>query len=130
MPVPGSKGKKLILIVDDDEVTRDACFQVLSKAGFKVLTVSDGNACLSEAKKCRPDLVLIDLNMPGVSGLEVIDLLKKVDAMIQKVVITGSTDIDLDKEIISKGRASGYLKKPFIPEELKTIVHRTLGALS
>lgn len=127
MPVHGSERKKLILIVDDDEVIRDSCFQVLSKAGFKVLTVSDGNACLSEAKKCRPDLVLIDLNMPGVSGLEVIDLLNKVDRKIQKVVITGSADIDLDKEIISKGRASGYLKKPFIPEELKTIV---IGALS
>ncbi len=126
MPVLGSKGKKLILIVDDEEATRDSCFQVLSKAGYKVLTASDGNACLSEAKKCRPDLVLIDLNMPGVSGLELIDLLNKVAPKIQKVVITGNATIDLDKEVIGTGRASAYLKKPFIPDELKSIVQRVL----
>ncbi|MFH1674760.1 MAG: response regulator [Pseudomonadota bacterium] len=126
MPVPGSGCKKLILIVDDEEATRDSCFQVLAKAGYRVLTASNGDTGLAEVRRCHPDLVLIDLNMPGVSGLEVIDLLNRMEPKIQKVVITGSTAIDLDKEVISKGRASAYLKKPFIPDELKSIVKRVL----
>lgn len=126
MEASGSEGKGVILIVDDEETTRDSCSQVLSKEGYKVLTAADGNAGLAVTRRCRPDLVLIDLNMPGVSGLELIELLDKIDPGIQKVVITGSTSIDLDKEVVSKKRASGYLMKPFVPEELKSIVQKTL----
>ena len=126
MAVLGSEGKGVILIVDDDEVTRDSCFQVLSKEGYKVATACDGDSCLAEAGKHSPDLMLIDLNMPGISGLEVIDRLNRVDPKIQKVVITGNTTIDLDKEVIRKGRAAAYLRKPFIPDDLKSIVQRVL----
>ncbi len=127
MVMPGSEGAKVILIVDDDEVTRDSCFQVLSKEGYTVVTACNGEAGLAEARRCHPDLLLIDLNMPGISGFEVIDLLNSVDTKMQKVVITGNTTIDLDKEVIRSGRASGYLRKPFIPEELKSMVQRTLN---
>ena len=126
MVMPGSEGKKVILIIDDDEVMRDSCFQVLSKQGYTVVTACDGKAGLVEARRCRPDLLLIDLNMPGISGFEVIDLLNSMDTKIQKLVITGNTAIDLDKEVIRSGRASGYLRKPFIPEELKSMVQKTL----
>lgn len=125
--MPGSEGQKVILIVDDDEVTRDSCFQVLSKEGYTVVTACNGDTGLAEARRCRPDLLLIDLNMPGISGFEVIDLLNSVGMKMQKVVITGNTAIDLDKEVIQSGRASGYLRKPFIPEELKSMVHKTLN---
>jgi DNA-binding NtrC family response regulator len=127
MVMPGSEGQKVILIIDDDEFTRDSCFQVLSKEGYTVVTACNGEAGLAEARRCRPDLLLIDLNMPGISGLEVIDLLNSVDTKMQKVVITGNTTIDLDKEVIRSGRASGYLRKPFIPEELKSMVQKTLN---
>jgi DNA-binding NtrC family response regulator len=127
MVLSGSKNGSLILIVDDDEFTRDSCLQVLSKAGYQVVTASDGNSGLSEVKRSCPDLVLIDLNMPGISGLEVIDLLNKVDPGIPKVVITGNTTIDLDEEIMNKRGASGYLRKSFVPNELKSIVEKTLG---
>jgi CheY-like chemotaxis protein len=127
MVMPGSEGGKVILIVDDDEVTRDSCFQVLSKEGYTVVTACNGETGLAEAKRYRPDLLLIDLNMPGISGFEVIDLLNSVNSKMQKVVITGNTTIDLDKEIIDSGRASGYLRKPFIPEELKSMVQKALN---
>ena len=125
--MPGSEGQKVILIIDDDEVTRDSCFQVLSKEGYTVVTACNGEAGLAEARRCCPDLMLIDLNMPGISGFEVIDLLNRVGPKMRKVVITGNTTIDLDKEVIRSGRASGYLRKPFIPEELKSIVQKTLN---
>jgi DNA-binding NtrC family response regulator len=127
MIMPGSEGVKVILIVDDDEATRDSCFQVLSKEGYTVVTACNGDVGLAEARRCRPDLLLIDLNMPGISGFEVIDLLNRVGPEMQKVVITGNTTIDLDKEVIRSGRASGYLRKPFIPEELKSMVQKTLN---
>ena len=126
MVLSGSKNR-VVLVVDDDEVTRDSCLQVLSKSGYQVVTACDGDSGLAEVKRSRPDLVLIDLNMPGISGLEVIDLMNRVDPGIPKVVITGDTTIDLNEEIVTKRGASGYLRKPFVPKELKSIVEKTLG---
>ncbi|MBW2018807.1 MAG: response regulator [Deltaproteobacteria bacterium] len=124
MSFPG-KGKR-ILIIDDEECMRDSCCQVLTKAGYWVETAMNGEVGLAKASEIGPDIVLVDLDMPGASGLEVMDRLNEIDPEIVKIVVTGNTSIDLEKEIILKHRALSYLTKPFSPEQLNMVVRKAL----
>ncbi len=120
-----SKGE-VILIIDDEECMRDSCYQVLIKAGYRVETAINGEAGLAKAKEIEPDVALVDLDMPGVSGLEVMGRLNEVSPETVRIVVTGHTSIDLEKEIIRKGRALAYLTKPFSPEQLNIVVRKAL----
>ncbi len=117
---------EVILIIDDEECIRDSCCQVLTKAGYRVETAINGEVGLVKAGEVGPDVLLVDLDMPGVSGLEVMDRLKEISPGIIKIVVTGNTSIDLEEEVIRKGRALSYLVKPFSPDQLKEVVRRTL----
>ncbi len=122
-----SKGE-VILIIDDEECMRDSCYQVLIKAGYRVETAINGEAGLAKAKEIEPDVALVDLDMPGVSGLEVMGRLNEVSPGTVRIVVTGNTSIDLEKEIIRKGRALAYLTKPFSPEQLNIVVRKALDS--
>ena len=117
---------EVILIIDDEECIRDSCCQVLTKVGYRVETAINGEVGLAKAREIGPDMALLDLDMPGVSGLEVMDRLNEVSPGIIKIVVTGNTSIDLEEEVIRKGRALSYLTKPFSPDQLKQIVRRAL----
>lgn len=117
---------EVILIIDDEECMTDSCCQVLTKAGYCVETAMDGEAGLAKARAIEPDLALVDLDMPGVSGLEVMDELSEIRSDIINIVVTGNTSVDLEKEVIQKNRALAYLKKPFSPEELNFVVRKAL----
>ncbi len=119
---------EVILIIDDAECIRDSCCQVLTKAGYRVETAVNGEVGLAKAREIGPDVVLVDLDMPGASGLEVMDRLNEVNRGIIKVVVTGNTSIDLEEEIIRKRRALSYLAKPFSPDQLKQVVRRALDS--
>ncbi|UCG81406.1 MAG: response regulator [Desulfobacterales bacterium] len=122
-----SKGA-VILIIDDEECIRDSCCQVLIKAGYRVETAINGEAGLAKVKEIEPDVALVDLDMPGVSGLEVMGRLNEVSPGTVRIVVTGNTSIDLEKEIIRKGRALAYLTKPFSPEQLNIVVRKALDS--
>jgi DNA-binding NtrC family response regulator len=124
MPLSG-KGE-VILIIDDEECIRDSCCQVLTKAGYQVHTAVNGQVALAKASSVRPDLALVDLDMPGVSGLEVMDRLSEVSPETIRMVVTGSTSVDLEEEVIRTGRALGYLNKPFSPDQLRAMVRKAL----
>ena len=119
---------EVILIIDDEECIRDSCCQVLTKAGYRVETALNGDVGLAKAREIEPDVALMDLDMPGVSGFEVIDRLNEISPRIIKIVVTGNTAIDLEKEVIRKGRALSYLTKPFSPGQLKQAVRRALDS--
>ena len=119
---------EVILVIDDAECIRDSCCQVLAKAGYLVETAINGEVGLAKAREIQLDVVLVDLDMPGPSGLEVMDRLNEISPGIIKIVVTGNTSIDLDKEILQKGRALSYLAKPFSPDQLKQVVRRALDS--
>jgi len=119
---------EVILIIDDAECIRDSCCQVLTKAGYRVETAVNGEVGLAKAREIGPVVVLVDLDMPGASGLEVMDRLNEVNRGIIKIVVTGNTSIDLEEEIIRKRRALSYLAKPFSPDQLKQVVRRALDS--
>jgi DNA-binding NtrC family response regulator len=119
---------EVIVIIDDAECIRDSCCQVLTKAGYLVETAINGEIGLAKVKEIGPDVALVDLDMPGVSGLEVMDRLNEISPGIVKIVVTGNTTIDLEQEVIRKGRALSYLTKPFSPDQLKQIVRKALDS--
>ncbi len=114
-----------ILVVDDEESMRDSCSKILKKDGFLADTAKDGSAGLEKIEKNKPDLVLIDLKMPGISGMEVLEKIKEIDPNIIPVVITGYSTVESAVEAMKKG-AYDFLPKPFTPEELRIIIRRGL----
>jgi signal transduction histidine kinase len=117
--------KPVILVIDDEESMRDSCSQTLTKGGFRAETAEDGSIGLEKVKETKPDLVLIDLKMPGISGMEVLEKVKEIDPDIISVVITGYATVESAVEAMKKG-AYDFLPKPFTPEELRIIISRGL----
>ncbi|MBN1381990.1 MAG: hybrid sensor histidine kinase/response regulator [Deltaproteobacteria bacterium] len=116
----------LILVIDDEESLRDGCKQTLEKSGFVVMTAGEGTEGINIAREHKPVLAFIDLKMPGMSGMEIIDILFRDIPDIVLIMITGYAAIDSAVEAIKKG-AYDYLPKPFSPDQLRTVTRRGLN---
>ncbi|MBN2493745.1 MAG: hybrid sensor histidine kinase/response regulator [Deltaproteobacteria bacterium] len=119
----GTRGKPLVLVVDDEEWMRDACGLILEKEGCEVLTAADGKEGLELAAARRPDIVLIDVRMPGISGLEFLREVKRIDPDAVAVMITGYATIEVAVDAMKAG-AYEFLPKPFEPNDLRDAVRR------
>ena len=114
-----------ILIVDDEETMRDSCQQILSGFRCPVQVVDTGDKALNLMKKEFFDIVLLDLKMPGLSGMEVLKKIKEDNPETIVIVITGYATVDSAVEAMKSG-AYDFLPKPFEPEELRVIVRRAI----
>ncbi|MBW2596060.1 MAG: hybrid sensor histidine kinase/response regulator [Deltaproteobacteria bacterium] len=117
--------RELILVIDDEETIRDGCRQVLEKSGHAVITTGNGLDGIRIAREKHPDLVFVDLKMPGMSGLEIIDVLLEDIPYVVLVVITGYASIVSAVESMKRG-AYDYLPKPFTPDQLRAVTKRGL----
>lgn len=115
--------RETIVVIDDDYAMRLSCRKILEKSGFIVEAFEDGVEGLEGVARLRPGLVVVDLKMPGMSGLEVIGRVHAIDPDIILVVITGYATIDTAVEAMKTG-AYDFLPKPFAPDELRLIVNR------
>ena len=115
----------LILIIDDEESIRDGCTQALEKSGYTVMASGDGQEGIRIAREKHPDIAFVDLKMPGVSGMDIIDLLSREVPDIVLIVITGYASIISAVESMKKG-AYDYLPKPFTPDQLRAVTSRGL----
>lgn len=114
-----------ILIIDDEEVVLDSCIRILEGRNYRVATAMDGTFGMTLVHEFRPDLVYVDLKMPGISGFEVIERIREFDPTIVTIVITGYATVESAVEAIQKG-AYDFLPKPFSPDELRVITQRGL----
>jgi len=114
-----------ILIIDDEEVVLDSCALILGKGEHELTTASNGVEGLKLVESLCPDLVFVDLKMPGISGFEVLEKIRAIDSSIVTVVITGYATVSSAVEAMKKG-AYDFLPKPFTPEELRLITRRGL----
>lgn len=114
-----------ILIIDDDRTLQESCRKVFAGKNYKVESAFDGISGLEMHRGMQPDLVLVDLRMPGLGGLEVLEKLKSHDPDYVAIVITGHGTIKSAVEAMKLG-AYDFLPKPFTPNQLRFIVARGL----
>jgi signal transduction histidine kinase len=110
-----------VLVIDDEEAMLDSCSQALEKSGYSVEIAESGENGLRIAERLVPDLVLVDLKMPGISGMDVLKRIKEIDPTIVTVVITGYGTVDSAVEAMKRD-AYDFLTKPFTPNELRRVV--------
>jgi two-component system, chemotaxis family, chemotaxis protein CheY len=115
-----------ILVVDDSGLARRRVRSILEPAGFEVLEAEDGMAALESYFVAKPDIVLLDLVMKGMYGLEVLQRLREIDPAVRVIVV--SADVQTSShELVAAGGAAGFLVKPVDPNEVLTLVRATLG---
>jgi len=115
-----------VLVIDDQEAVRDGLRRTLEMHGYQVLTAPDGKRGLQQIEQQRPDLVLTDIFMPEMEGLETIKRISQLAPELPIIVMTGSTWTPFLKAGIKFGAVSG-LYKPFTPEELLAAVRQALS---
>src|SRR5690349_2133231 len=108
--------KTRVLVVDDDENLRWITQTQLEDAGFAVTPAADGNAALDSLNRERPDLVLTDLKMPGMSGMDLLKRIKAVEPDIPILIMTAFGTIHSAVEAVKNG-AYDYLTKPLDQDE-------------
>jgi two-component system, OmpR family, response regulator len=116
-----------ILVIDDDLLIREFVDLVLSQAGHRVTAAPNGTIGLEALSHVRADLVLLDIQMPGMSGLEVLRLMRRHRRLRTPVMmITARGDIDTVKLALNEG-ANGYIVKPFTAADLSKRVNALLS---
>jgi DNA-binding NtrC family response regulator len=115
--------KKKILVIDDEAIVRVSCERVLTPEGYDVKVVSKGTDALDILSRENFDLVLTDLKMPDMDGLEVLKEIKSRWPRINVIIITGYGTISTAVQAIKLG-AYEYLEKPFTPEDILRAVQR------
>jgi DNA-binding response OmpR family regulator len=116
-----------ILLVDDDRKTVDLIKLYLDKDGYRVLVAYDGQQALQLARQRRPDLIILDLMLPGVDGLDVCRILRS-ESRVPIIMLTAKTTED-DKLLGLDLGADDYITKPFSPRELLARVRAVLRRL-
>lgn len=116
-----------ILVIDDEQIMREGCSRILSKDGWAVVTAENGKQGLEtiQTDPERIDLILLDLMMPGMSGMEVLDQVRNIDPSLLVIVITGYATVESAVEAMKKG-AYDFIPKPFTPDQLRIVVRRAL----
>lgn len=119
------KGQANILVMDDEESMRDTCQQTLSRNGNIVKVAESGSEGFAMLERESFDLIILDLKMPGLSGMEVLKKIKEDDPGAMVIVITGYATIESAVEAMKTG-AYDFIPKPFTPDSLRAIVRRAL----
>ncbi len=118
-----------VLVVDDDQGIRQAMSDVLARAGCRVLEASDGPAALSVVEAQRPDLVFVDMTMPGgMDGADVARALHQrfAGSSMPVVVLSGGSD-PRDRERARSAGCSAYLTKPCAPARIREVARAMLA---
>jgi len=118
---------KRVLVVDDDKKTVELVRIYLERDGYKVFIAYDGNEALRLARESHPDLIVLDLMLPGISGLQVCKTLRQ-ESEVPIIMLTAMTTEDDKLRGLSLG-ADDYVSKPFSPRELAARVRAVLRRL-
>ena len=117
----------LVYVVDDDACTRDGVADLIRSAGLRAKTFASGEAFLAAAPPQLPSCVVLDVNLPGVSGLDVQRELARSDVQVPIIFLTGFADIPMTVRAIKSG-AVNFLTKPFEDEELLNAVRESIAS--
>ena len=119
------KSQLKILVIDDEPRIRDACRMILQEEGFEVALASDGDEGVQMIQERHFDIILVDLMMPGLSGLEVLSLVKERHPDTVVIVITGYATLEHSISAMKRG-AFDFVPKPFTPDQLRAVVNKAI----
>jgi DNA-binding response OmpR family regulator len=117
-------GVKTILVVDDEESIRFLYREELEDEGYRVITASDGEEALRKLRKEAPDLVTLDIRMPGMDGIEVLHLIREMDKEIPVIMSTAYGEY---RNNFNVWASDAYITKTANLDELKENISRLLG---
>lgn len=123
-----AQDNRQILIVEDDEDTAEVVCTLLNEAGYNAVSVDRGEAALSEIAATSPDLVLLDLNLPDINGLDVLKQVRE-RSFLPMIVLSGFAR-ERDKVNALEAGADDYMSKPFSPDELVARVKALLRRIN
>jgi len=118
-------GKRTVLVVDDDESIRSSISMILEYEGYAVLLAKDGVSALRECEPSRLDAVLLDVKMPGMDGIEVLERMRERDQDLPVIMISGHGMIETAVEATKKG-AFDFLEKPLDRDRLLLVVRNAV----
>jgi len=112
-----------ILIVDDEQEVREKLGQILTRKGYQVAVAEDGQEALDKFKELGTKIVICDIIMPKIDGIEFLKQVRSRNFSIEVIMITGHSSMERCVEAIENG-ASGYLRKPFQVEDVLRSIER------
>ncbi|MBW1716314.1 MAG: response regulator [Deltaproteobacteria bacterium] len=110
-----------ILVVDDEIEICNVLKEFFISKGYEISTALNGQTAITRVKKLRPHIVLLDIMMPGIGGIEVLKEIKKVDPAVGVIMVTAISDEELGMRTLQLG-ASDYIIKPLDLNYLETVV--------
>lgn len=113
-----------VLVIDDESVICDACQMVLSEKGHMVVLKNDGRSGLDAIRQGTYDIVLLDMKLPDMDGMEILKVVQEEKPGLNIIVMTGYSSISNAVQAMKKG-ASDYLAKPFTDDELIETIEKT-----
>ena len=122
----GNHNAKVIMIVDDDPKIRDLVKAMLEKYGFQTIDSEDGETALDQYTNQPADLVILDIGIPGMSGLQCLEKILSLDQKAKIIISSGHIDIDIHQQVLAKG-AKAVLPKPYTIHELFDTVKTVLA---
>ena len=117
-----------VLVIDDEQDLRDGCERILKRMNCHVFKANTGEDGISLYQNHNVSIVLCDLKMPGIDGIEVLRRLKRINESVLVIIITGFATIDTAIEAMKQG-AYDFIAKPFEPDQLRIVVSRALEKL-
>ena len=114
-----------ILVVDDEEIVIRSCLRILEGNGYEIDVAHDGHEALRKVESNTYDVMILDIMMPNLGGMEVLRRVKETHPDIDVIMITGLSQIDTAVQAMKLG-AFDYISKPFDPDEFKLAVQRAL----
>jgi len=117
---------KKILVVDDEQNSREGLTKILIKEGFDVVSAESGEAALAEAKKQAFDLIITDLRMPEIAGIDVLEKIREKKPDIGVIIVTAYGEVNSYLKAMTLG-AFEYLNKPIKLDELRRVISKALN---
>jgi two-component system response regulator (stage 0 sporulation protein F) len=118
--------KEYLLIVDDNASVRRLLFEIISDEGYKVETADSGTETIQKVTSDMPSLILLDVKMPGMSGLETLEKLRVHAPGVPVIMMTAYSEMDACQEAKNRGLVRECLKKPFGIDELRFLIRNIM----
>lgn len=118
--------KAKILVIDDNEIIRTLLQELLTRNGYETFVAVDGSSAIKLLENVKPHIALVDLMLPDISGIEVIDHIGKISPTTESIVITGYSSYESAKKILSSYGACGLLEKPIDIDKLLDTIQKVL----